>query len=181
MPEMDPIDTSNAYYCTADDVRLIAELKVSELSNDRVTALIEKAQSEVDAQLGSTLPVPFTLGAVPSKIRWMTADLAASFVLMKVYIGTAPNQSTYGDVLFTRVQAQIQRIREGIEQVLDSNGADVSGIDNLLITTPGRQAIFTRGSYKDATLINVLEDFGLNSSEAADFFNLGGYFFYFYG
>ncbi len=179
MPEIDPIE--NAFYCTEDDVRLIAELRKSELSDDRVRALIEKAQAEIDAQLASTLPVPFTLGDVPAKIRFMCADLAASFVLMKVYIGTAPNQSPYGDTLFTRVMAQMQRIREGIEQVVDSAGADVSGIDNVLVTTPNRQAIFTRGSYKDATLINVLEDFGLDSAEAASFFNLGNFFFILHG
>lgn len=179
MPEIDPL--AEAFYCSADDVRLVAGLKPSELTDDRVIALIEKSQAEIDAQLASTLPVPFTLGDVPSKIRWMCADLAASFTLMKVYIGTSPNQAPYGDIIFQRVMTQIQRIREGIEQVINAAGNDLSGIDNVLSSTPVRQAIFTRGSYKDGITLNILEDFGLSPTEGARFFNLANFFFFLYG
>jgi len=175
MPEMDPIE--NAYYCTADDVRLIAELQPSELSNDRVVALIEKAQAEIDALLGSTLPVPFNLGSVPAKIRWMCADLAASYVLMKVYIGAGTNQSPYGDILHERVMEQVKRIREGTEWVINSSGADVSGLNNIVSTTPYAQAIFTRGAYRNPITMNAIEDFGAAGVQGS-FFNMYNFWWY---
>lgn len=145
MPYCTEADITNIEITRDELIALTDDDKVGKVNSARVSAAIEKADTEIDSYCSGKYTVPFS--PVPAEIKFLSATIAAYWLWRR-------RQSVSDSILdkYTKALSRLKAISDGLYTLQGATIKDSSGIGSTVESTA--KQTFTRSRYDaDGNLI----------------------------